>query len=79
MEQKELPRYMMGTKAISKAGDISRDEPDYCYVTEQDEDGYRGQWVEGYGFINVLFPFDTTRECTQEELDYVNRARVVII
>ena len=79
MTDKEFPRYMMATTAIHKAGDISRDEEDYCYVTTQDDDGYRGSWVEGYGFINVLFPYDTTRECTPEELEYAKNTRIIII
>ena len=65
-------RYMMATNAIHQhAGDISRDEEDYCYVQSQDEDGYRGAWVEGYGFMNVLFPFETTSECTPEEQEFL--------
>jgi hypothetical protein len=68
---------MKGTKAIHLAGDISRDEYDYCYVKRQEGDNYIGAWVEGYGFIDVEFPVETTRECTPEELEYIENARLV--
>lgn len=60
---------MMATKAIHKLGDISRDAPDYCVVREDaaDPDNYIGDWVTGYGFIDVKFPKATTRECTPAE------------
>ena len=79
MTDKTFPRYMMGTKAIHKAGDISRDEPDYCYIKQQEGDNYIGAWVEGYGFIDVKFPVETTRECTPEEVEYLGKMRLVII
>ena len=76
---KEFPRYMKATTAIHKAGDISRDEEDYCYVQEQNDEGYVGAWVEGYGFIRVLFPFETTRELTPEEQEFFDNQRIVIV
>jgi hypothetical protein len=60
-------RYMMATKAIHKLGDISRDEPDLCIVSDEDGDDWIGQWVTGYGYINVRFPKATTRELTAAE------------
>lgn len=75
----KLPCYMKATTAIHKMGNISREEEDYCYVKEQNDEGYLGSWVEGYGFINVLFPFETTRELTDEEQDFVDKQRIVII
>lgn len=79
MQDEEFPRYMMATTAIHKLGDISRDEPDYCWVKEQTDEGFLGAWVEGYGFVNVLFPADTTRELTAEELEYAENRRIIII
>jgi len=74
------PRYMMGTTAIHDGvGDISRDEPDYCYIQKQEGDNYIGHWVEGLGFINVKFPVEATRECTPEEKEYVENTPVCII
>ena len=58
---------MMATKAIHNLGDISRDIPDLCYINTEDDDNYIGGWVSGFGFINVKFPKNTTRELTPEE------------
>ena len=70
---------MMGTTAIHQLGDISRTEEDYCYIKEQTDEGYVGQWVAGYGFINVLFSFDTTRELTTEEQEYRDTHETIIL
>ena len=65
-----FPRYMMATKADHQLGDISRDEPDICRVESEDGDNYIGAWVTGFGFFNVKFPKDTTRDLTPEEIDH---------
>jgi len=62
-----MKRYMMATKATHMLGDISREEPDLCFITGVEENCYIGHWVEGFGFINVEFPKETTRELTAEE------------
>jgi len=64
---KKINKYMMATKAIHKLGDISSDKPDICHVHEEGVDSYIGSWVTGYGFINVKFPKETTRELTNGE------------
>ena len=80
MTDKTLPRYMKGTKAFAASGhDISRDEEDYCYIQKQEGDNYIGYWVEGFGFINVKFPVESTHELTLEEKDYVENTPVVIV
>ncbi len=58
---------MIATKAIHHLGDISRDEPDLCYVHEETETDYIGNWAQGFGFIEVRFPKATTRPPTKEE------------
>ena len=68
----KIDKYMMATKAFHKLGDISRDEEDICYVHEERDDGYVGAWVTGFGFIEVFFPKDTTRELTSEETEKYN-------
>lgn len=60
-------RFMMATAAHHAFGDISRDEPDLAVIYGEDEDAYLGQWVTGFGFLNVRFPKATTRELTGEE------------
>lgn len=69
----KIDKYMMATKAIHKMGDISRDSEDICYVHKEKDDHYIGNWITGYGFIEVKFPKETTRELTEEEIEYYNK------
>lgn len=69
-EYKEIPhRYMMATKAMHLLGDISCDTPQLCSIYGEDEKNFIGSWVEGFGFFDVKFSKETTRELTQEEKD----------
>lgn len=61
------PRYMMATKALHKLGDISRDQPDLCLIRDEDGDDFIGEWVTGFGYIQVRFPKATTRDLTDAE------------
>jgi len=63
------PKYMMATKAIHLTGDISREEANICIVTDEDDQNFYGNWVFGYGFVNVAFPKQTTRDLTTEEVE----------
>lgn len=65
-----MPKYLMATKAYHQLGDISRDKPSLCRIISEDENNYIGSWVEGFGFINVKFPKETTRELTNKERKY---------
>ena len=69
---------MIGTKAIHHLGDISRSEGDLCYIHGEDQDNYIGNWVRGFGFIDVKFPKATTRELTDEEIKYWNKRAIWI-
>lgn len=71
-------RFMMATKAIHKLGDISRDEPDLCIIYSEDTDNYIGNWVTGFGFVEVKFPKDTTRKLTKKEEDHYHGMPVSI-
>ena len=62
-------KYMMATTAIHQTGDISRDTPDICIVSEEDDNNYIGNWVCGFGFIDVKFPKSTTRDLTPDEVE----------
>ena len=44
----------------------------------EDDENYYGMWVLGYGFVNVRFPKDTTRELTNEEVIYWNSKSIQI-
>jgi len=64
------PCYMMATKASHQMGDISSDDPDLAQIFRQDKENYIGNWVFGFGFINVKFPKATTRPLTESEKDH---------
>lgn len=72
----EDDRYMMATTAIHTLGDISRDEPDLARIYGEDGDDYIGQWVAGYGYVNVRFPKASTRPLNAKEIAYY-RTRVL--
>ena len=74
----KVDKYMMATKAMHKLGDISSDIPDLCHIHEIGKEHYIGNWVTGFGFINVKFPKDTTRELTEEEVRYYNTRSIQI-
>ena len=69
---------MMATKAYHQMGDISRDEPQLCFIYSETKDYWVGQWCEGFGFFNVLFPKDTTRYVTKEEVEEFNGRQMYI-
>ena len=50
--------------------DISRDDPDYFWVDDVDDENYIGRWVTGFGFFGVRFPKETSRELTDEEFEW---------
>ena len=74
----KIDKYMMATKAFHQLGDISRDEPDLCYVRREREKDYIGSWVTGFGFIEVKFPKETTRELTEKEIEKYNSTYIQI-
>lgn len=69
-------RYMMATKAYHLLGDISRNKDDLCYISWETEDYYIGNWVTGFGFIEVLYPKETTRLLTKEEVEKYNKTYI---
>lgn len=73
---KEIDKYMMATTAIHMLGDISRDEPDLCRVSEEHDDYYIGMWVTGYGFFGIKFPKESTRDLTDSEVKEYNTTSV---
>jgi len=78
MKKLEEPKYLMGTKAYHLLGDISSDEPDILYVSFETEKYYIGSWITGFGFFNVCFPKETTRELTKEEYNKYNKMYIQI-
>lgn len=60
-------RFLMATTAVHVFRDISRAEPDLAVIYGEDGDDWIGEWVTGFGLINVRFPKSTTRELTEAE------------
>jgi hypothetical protein len=73
-----FPHHMMATKALHKLGDISRDEPDLCWVNKETKYHFIGHWETGFGMINVKFPKETTRELTKDEVGKYNKMHIAI-
>ena len=74
----ENGHYLMGTKAYHQLGDISRDEPDLFRAYDETEKFYIGMWTTGFGFFNVCFPKETSRELTPEEIEKYNKTYIQI-
>jgi hypothetical protein len=71
-------KYMIGTIALHLLGYISRDKGDLCRIYGETDQYFVGTWVTGFGFFDVLFPKETTRELTPEEVTYWNSRSVQI-
>lgn len=72
------PIYMIATKTYHKLGDLSREyqemsSENLCYINKEIDDVYIGSWVTGYGFFNVMFPKETTRNLTEKEIEHFNK------
>ena len=74
----KVNKYMIATKAEHKMGDLSRDKESLCHINEIGKDYYIGSWVTGFGFFNVMFPKETTRELTDEEIKKYNKEYIQI-
>ena len=61
--------YAMGKEAHHYLGDISRKDWDIVQVVQEDADNYYGNWLYGYGYVDVRFPKSSLRELTKEEID----------
>lgn len=71
-------KYMIGTIAIAKLGDISRKEGSLCQIHGEEGDDYIGNWITGFGFFDVKFPKSTTRELTEEEIEKYDGMKLAI-
>lgn len=72
------PRYLMGTKAYHLVGDISEETYDLFLADGETEKYWVGMWVFGYGYIDVIFPKETSRELTDEEVEKYNNSYIQI-
>lgn len=69
-------KYMIGTLAFHKLGSISREEEDLFRAYGETDKYWVGMWVTGFGFFDVLFPKETSRELTAEEVEKYNKTYV---
>lgn len=75
----EKPFNMIATKAYHQLGDISRDleekdlEENLSYISSETKNYYIGMWLTGFGFIDVLFPKESTRDLTEKEFEELNK------
>lgn len=67
------PRYLMGTKAYHQLGDISSDEYDLFSANGETEKYWVGMWTTGFGFLNILFPKETSREVKKKKLKNITK------
>ncbi len=72
------PKHLMGTKAYHILGDISREEYDLFAAIGQTDKFWIGMWTTGYGFFNVLFPKESSRELTKKEVEEYNKKYIQI-
>ncbi len=78
-KMKEInPKYLMGTKAYHQLGDISRGQYDLFSVTGETDNYWVGMWATGFGFSRVIFPKETSRDLTKEEIEKYNETYVQI-
>lgn len=70
-----------GADAIHKLGNIKRDSYDaeLIAVHKEEEDFYIGNYVEGFGFIDVKFKKSDCRNPTQEELELIDDGKLELI
>lgn len=69
------PRYMIlkgGSPAIHKLGDIGREEDDLIYVKSETSEYFIGNFVEGFGFMDVKFNKTDCRLLTPSEIEDLN-------
>lgn len=64
--------FMHGTTAHHLLGNISRPAGDVFVAAEETNDYWIGSWVTGFGYFNVLFPKETSRPLSDQELSYYN-------
>ena len=64
------PVYMMANKAYHFLGETTHDGGwDVCIIFKELKDFYVGNYVFGYGFIDVKFPKQFVRDLTNQEKD----------
>ena len=71
-------KYLMATTAYHNIGDFSYETPDLCCVYEETDGAYIGSFVLGIGAFNVVFPKETTRNLTKDEVKFWSKQYIGI-
>ena len=66
--------YLMAKEAHHLLGEVTRDEWDLAIVFKEDNDNFYGNWVFGYGLIDVCFPKDKVRSLNKKEVSKYNNS-----
>jgi hypothetical protein len=65
---RKFKKYMMATKSWHPAFDWSEgNEPELCFVYNEDNENYYGNYIEGIGAFDVKFPKSHCRPLTEKE------------
>lgn len=60
--------YLMAKEAHHLLGEVSRDEWDLAIVFQEDDENLYGNWVFGFGLIDVRFPKKSVRQLDKKDL-----------
>jgi len=70
LKKDETCLYAMGKEAHHVTGEISREEWDLIQINAEDDKNYIGNWMYGFGFIEVKFPKKSIRALNKKEIKY---------
>ncbi|SFF22772.1 hypothetical protein SAMN04487969_11944 [Paenibacillus algorifonticola] len=65
-----------GSPAIHKLGDIRREEDELIIVKSETEDHFIGNFVEGFGFMEVKYQKSDCRPLLPSEIEKLNNSRI---
>lgn len=63
-----------GSPAIHILGNIGRDEDDLVIIKSENEQHFIGNFVEGFGFMDVEFKKSDCRPLTSTEIEKLNNS-----
>lgn len=75
----EKPIHLMAKEGYHKMLNYINDTYAFIVVHSEYKDFYIGNWLEGFGFVDIQFPKNKTRSLTKEEQEKINNSRIVII
>jgi hypothetical protein len=64
--------YLMAKESYHLLGEVTRDEWDLAIVFKEDNKNFYGNWVFGYGLVDVRFPKDKVKKLNKKEITKYN-------